>query len=261
MRHTTRHTATALAVLLLALGAPAAKAGAPLDETGWPSPPSAVLGKRHREFIGVNIGAQFFDFGGENTKSALLYGAAISGGGYLSKDRPFLKNLLLTAEAGVFFGDFNDTLLDTLGVYQPPGSTPVPGLEERYSLRRKSEQMNIPALLTLAYEFRPLDNLGIRFGPSLGVTFVSMKSDFEARVDVSDGTSNGTVWSDKVRKSGSELLFSYGATLGATWDVTEHFSLDAQYRFSRNTDLDFGVYRDYGASSTHQFTLGAKWRF
>ncbi|MDR3228648.1 MAG: outer membrane beta-barrel protein [Puniceicoccales bacterium] len=238
---------------------------APAETYGQPSASdssaSDVSGKRYREFLGLNFGAQLFDFNGENTKSALLYGATISGGGYLFRDRPFFQNLLLTGEVGVFFGDFNDTLLNTYGVYQPPGGTPDPSITERNIFRRKSEQVSVPAMLSLSYELRPLDNLAIRLGPSVGVTFVSMKSDFDARTDLTSGATTSTVWQEKERKSGSEVLFSYGANLGATWNVSEHFSLDAQYRFSRNTDLDFGTYRNYGASFTHQFTLGARWRF
>jgi opacity protein-like surface antigen len=218
--------------------------------------------KRPREFLGLAIGGQYYSFDGENTKGTILYGATLSGGGYLSKEKSFFKNLLLTGEVGAYLGDWSDNVLNASGPYTPP-SGPSWGATEQSLLKRKSEQFNVPVFLTLAYDFRLGDSFDLRFGPSIGFTFVSMKSKFDGTSTAyePDGTYIGVTSRESESKSGSKVLFSYGLTLGLTWNLSQNWGIDLQYRLQGNSSLDLGIYRDYDTSVAHQLNLGAIYRF
>jgi opacity protein-like surface antigen len=240
-------------------GSTAAKTAAPAPATAN-APATTSSAKPPRQFAGVSVGGQLTDFSGDNTKGTFLYGATVQVGGHLSKNKAFLKDLLLIADAGVYFGDWTDTLLDVRSAYTGPA---LPSWDfERSTLKRKSEQVNVPVFLTLAYDFQIGESLSLRVGPSAGVTYVSMKSKFSLRDEISsnDGTLMNVV-TDAENKSGSKTLFSYGITLGASWAFTRNLGVDLQYRFQGSERLDLGPDRNYGASTTHQFNLGVSYRF
>jgi opacity protein-like surface antigen len=240
--------------------APAPAAAAPARA---PSPVVAPAPlKRTRNFAAVSVGGQVFDFDGPNTDGTFLYGATLSAGGFLSKEKTFLKDLLLIGSVGFYFGDWSDTVLSVSGDYIPP-SGPSWDMTENTTVSRKSELFNVPVSLTLAYNFKINDDFDVFVGPALGFTFVSMKSKFEGRSETyrPDGSFNGVTDTDSENKSGSKALFTYGLTLGANWNFSERFSLNVNYNWRQNTKLDFGVYRDYGNSMVHQINLGALWRF
>jgi opacity protein-like surface antigen len=232
---------------------PLPKAIALADPAGEPS---SVELRRGREYVGISVGAQSINYSADNTKNILLYGLTLHGGGFLSKDRPFLKNLLLSADIGIFIGDSTDKASYTSD-YDDPNTGNLWNLQQTDFLKRKTEQTSVPVLLTLAYNFDVADWLDIRLGPTLGATFVSMKSDFSGRVEV-DGQ---VTHSDSIEKSASDLIFTYALTLGITLNVTRNFSIDIFARAGGNTALDFGESRNYGDSVFYGANIGVAWRF
>ncbi|MDR1817082.1 MAG: outer membrane beta-barrel protein [Puniceicoccales bacterium] len=221
-----------------------------------------------REHIALTVGAQLRDFSGAKTKALLLYGFSLHGGGFLGNENSsswLLRHLVLTGDAGVYFGSATDIVLDTAGAYQPPDEPSEPDITQRDFNRRKSEYFALPAMLTLALNFDIARNFSVRAGPSIGATFLSVESDFDARTDYyKTADSTAAVRPSDYRRekaSASKLLFSYGVTAGADWAFSRDFALTLQYRFSASTGADFGAFRNYGSSVAHQFNLGANWRF
>jgi long-subunit fatty acid transport protein len=161
---------------------------------------------------------------------------------------------------GLFLGDYTDTMLNNTTPY---GSG---SLLNHEILTRKNTQYSVPAHITLAYEL-PLGDFRFRIGPTLGFTWVSIKSKFEGRngisnpLDPSDPNSNGPQNCVSLTKSASEAVFSYGATAGVSWEITNRLRLDLQYRLISNGALDFGDMRNFGTSLSHQATIGLGWRF
>jgi opacity protein-like surface antigen len=134
-------------------------------------------------------------------------------------------------------------------------------------LTRKNDQFNLPVLATLAYELELGKNFNLRLGPSLGFTFVSIESSFYGYNQISnendpnDPNSNGKTNEIRLKKSGSKAIFTYGATAGATWNITKRLHADFQYRLTGNEAVDFGFGRDFGKSIIQQANLSLGWRF
>jgi opacity protein-like surface antigen len=117
-------------------------------------------------------------------------------------------------------------------------------------------------LLTLAYDIPLGESFSLRIGPTLGLTYVSMKSKFNSRDEVYNTTGDlmrGT--STTLNRSGSKAVLSYGVTLGARWAFTENLSADLQYRFQCTEKLNLGLSRNYGTATTHQFNAGINYQF
>ncbi|MDR1818043.1 MAG: hypothetical protein LBR07_07760 [Puniceicoccales bacterium] len=260
-------------------------------------------------YAGVAVGGQLVDWQ-HDSKSPFLYGATFTGGAafFRNSPNPFLKNLLFTADVGAYFGDWKvgaggspETVTGTnttYGSYTPdPNATgfigDYTGWQTRYnattsefsSVRRKSEQTSVPLMLSAIYnfEFGDRKQFNVRVGPSLGLTYVSMKTtltetlatttsvtgdilDDQGEVVTLDDPQlrhSNTVQGTPVRTSGSDsdILFTYGLTLGAWWRVTRQIDVGLQYRFLGTTGFDSKKAGNYGTSTAHQINLGASWRF
>ncbi|MDR1817809.1 MAG: outer membrane beta-barrel protein [Puniceicoccales bacterium] len=226
-------------------------------------------------FIGVGVGGELASWSGD-AKGGFLPGAVFTGGAYLSSDKKsFWRNVSLYGDIGFFIGSWNDTVTYSESYGDALGLGAYNGWTERAWQSRKSEQLSIPVLATLAYNFsfgKSADGgerFNLRVGPSLGVIYVSMKSKF------GDGTLLGIYDPDGNRRasitgveppqdtnqSGSKVLLTYGVSIGASWNLARRWTLDLAYRFHATTALDLGAGRNYGQSTNHQFTFGANWRF
>jgi hypothetical protein len=255
-------------------GAIGTAAGAP-EVTAPAAPAEPAAPAASKWFAGVGVGGELATWSGDDTKGGFLPGAFITGGLRFSSftQNAFWRNVTLSGDIGFFTGSWSETV--TLSAdYADPLAIGTP-YTDRARAKRKSEQLSIPVLATLAYNFSVGKNadgaprFGVRVGPSLGVTYVSMKSKF------GDGEYIGTFnaagqWVAPVEngeplpgdsKSGGKALLTYGATLAGSWNITRRVTLDLAYRFHATTGLDLGASRDYGSSMNHQITLGANWRF
>jgi hypothetical protein len=256
--------AAAPAVVAPAPAARPAPTVAPAPAVAAPAP-APVIPPPARERppfdITVGVGVQAVQFDDDYTQDPYLYGATLSVSGYLSKARPGLKNVRWTVDAGFYFGDYTDTILNELGPYVDAH------LEQRDVLTRKNDQFNLPVLATFAYELELGKHFNLRIGPSLGFTFVSIESRYEGYNLISnpnnpnDPNSNGKTNLVSLKKSGSEAVFTYGATIGATWNITDRLHADLQYRITGNEAVDLGFARDFGKSIIHQANLSIGWRF
>jgi len=225
---------------------------------------------RKTEFVAVHAGGGLLSWTGGKSGNAFLYGANISGGGFLPVGGAFLQNVIVSADAGIFAGGKTDTLLNRTTAYNGDAGAIDPqagedaGLEQRQVVKRKNSFTLAPLLITAAYNFRLGHNneFDFRIGPTIGATFVSVKTTLDGHRDFLDnGDVLGTTDREHWKKSGSKFILTYGATAGVNYNVNENLSLDLQYRFLANTTLDFGVQRDYGTPFSHQLTFGAVWRF
>jgi len=210
------------------------------------------------------------EFAGAGAGNVTAFGAMVSGGGHLASETPFLRNLVLTADAGVLFGVVaSDTVYDVGPVgnaynYDLVGGPSVTdGRWQRERLNRDTDYFAVPVLLTLAYEFQVGDSFALRLGLTGGGTFVSIKNDFAATYDIYDehytrlAGHSGETYS----KDASKFVLSGGGVVGATWSPSANFSVDLQYRFLKNSSLNFGTARNYGDSLSHNIALTARWSF
>jgi len=297
--------ATAAAATGGAASADAAAGGAPNGAAG--SAAGAPFLSPTRFFAGVAPGVQLRDFSGSGVGSATLFGAGVTGGFFLAKETPFVRNLTLSADIGAYFGNANNgtgaTSIETelhdyanaLGGYDD--WTQLDTITRRVT-KSKTDYVAVPFLLTLAYNFEFGDRannknngandkdrdandknrernlpkrFSVRVGPTLGITYLSAKEKRDIHNTLSGeifddtGASHGpatyspdypTTYTTHTSTSTSKALFTYGATLGAAWNATEHLSLDLQYRFQGTTK--FGT---AGTTTAHQFNLAAIWRF
>ncbi|MDR1818286.1 MAG: hypothetical protein LBR07_09020 [Puniceicoccales bacterium] len=230
----------------------------PSSDADYGSAP-AIRRSRASSFVALGPAVSYVKFDGDNTGNLFAYGAQLSGGGYIGR-----TNFLLTADVGVLFGSSSDTVLDFLGPYDTSnGGTNSGASWQRERVERDNEYFAVPLIATIAYDFPVTERFSVRLGLSAGGTFVSMKNDFTGFYDIYDANDVflDTIPADAESKDGSKFILSYGAVLGATWHPTSNFSVDLQYRFLNNSELNFGAYRDFGTSLSHTFTLSARWRF
>ncbi|MDR2430326.1 MAG: PorT family protein [Puniceicoccales bacterium] len=181
-----------------------------------------------------------------------LYGVMLSGGYY-----PFARNRV-SVDAGLFIGSYSDTF--RAAPYDD-------GVQVEYwSLTRKTlSHVNIPVLVTWAYEYEIGADFHLRAGPSFGLTLVGIhqrwedyRSDnFNNNVHTGSSTTGAPVPPDKTDFS---VVLTYGLTVGFTWDATESFYVDGSYKFLGSTGFKAGDQKR-GGSYAHQLGLAFGWRY
>jgi opacity protein-like surface antigen len=111
----------------------------------------------------------------------------------------------------------------------------------------KESTVAIPVLVTGAYEFSfANDALRLRLGPTLGGTALFVNAKERGHSSLRD----------------SDEVFTYGATVGLTLNITSGFYLDLGYRFLSNTDIKFDKLSNENVKTyAHQVSLSLGWRF
>jgi opacity protein-like surface antigen len=105
------------------------------------------------------------------------------------------------------------------------------------------DRVLLPLLVTWNYEFDFSESFHLRVGPTAGGTLAIISSKVDGKHD-----------------SDSSFVFTYGANVGLTWNVSETFFLDFGYRLLWNTAAKY----DFGKEKTirvHQLNFTAGWRF